>query len=99
MARPDSYLDVAQQLRLEREKECSQENVTKMRQRKKEELYGIPERRQRNQKPLDEFDDGVEDVVENCERDGQIVVGGHGDGFDVFVTVMSCFQKRQGKER
>lgn len=62
-----------------------------MRQRKKEELHGIPERRQRNKKPLDEFDDGVKDVIENCERSSQIVVGGHGDGFDVFVTVMSCF--------
>ena len=91
MTRPDSYLDVAQQLRLEREEECSQKNVTKMRQRKKKELHGVPERRQRNQKPLDEFDDGVEGVIEDCERGGQIVVGSHGDNFDRFVTVMSCF--------
>ena len=65
--------------------------MAKMSQRKKEEPHGVPERRQRNQKPLDEFDDGVEDVVENCERCGQIVVGGHGDSFDGFVTVMSYF--------
>ena len=65
--------------------------MTKMRQRKKKELHGVPERRQRNQKPLDEFDDGVEDIIEDCERGGQIVVGSHGDNFDRFVTVMSCF--------